>query len=245
MRMLVSVRNASEAVAAHEGGADLIDLKEPSRGALGGLDLHTIREIVSTLRRLGSTLPVSATIGDVPVAQAAEIVDRVAAVAACGVDLVKVGVERGADAALLIDRLAGLPADVVPVLIVDRGLDTTLVERACHHDFPALMVDTAEKGSGTLFDVVTSADLHRFIARVRASGRLAGVAGALRAMDAARLVELDPDFAGFRSAVCAGDRSGELDLDRLAALRRQIERASAQRAALLATVTSPELTAGD
>ena len=35
---LVSVRSPEEALAALEGGADLIDVKEPSRGPLGAAD---------------------------------------------------------------------------------------------------------------------------------------------------------------------------------------------------------------
>ena len=37
----------------------------------------------------------------------------------------------------------------------------------------------------------------------------------MRIGDAALLSALAPDFAGFRSAVCAGDRSGALDPQRL------------------------------
>jgi hypothetical protein len=44
---------------------------------------------------------------------------------------------------------------------------------------------------------------------------MAGLAGALRIEHAAVLAALAPDFAGFRSAVCAGDRSGTLDPQRL------------------------------
>jgi hypothetical protein len=53
---------------------------------------------------------------------------------------------------------------------------------------------------------------------------MVGLAGALRLADAPALAALAPDFAGFRSAVCAGDRSGTLDPQRLrdlaAALRQ-------------------------
>ena len=66
IRLLVSVRSVDEALRVAEGGADFIDLKEPARGALGGLPAGTIRDIVAALRAQGSTLPVSATIGDVP-----------------------------------------------------------------------------------------------------------------------------------------------------------------------------------
>ena len=36
--LLVSVRSADEAIAALAGGADVIDVKEPNRGALGAAD---------------------------------------------------------------------------------------------------------------------------------------------------------------------------------------------------------------
>ena len=46
-RLVISVRNVAEAIAAAAGGADLIDLKEPNRGALGRVDaaVHGGREV--------------------------------------------------------------------------------------------------------------------------------------------------------------------------------------------------------
>ena len=45
MKLLVSVADAEEAVAARDGGADLIDAKDPSSGALGAVSLPTLSEI--------------------------------------------------------------------------------------------------------------------------------------------------------------------------------------------------------
>ena len=72
MRLLVSVRSIAEARLARDGGADFIDLKEPRDGALGGLPAPTISAIVEALdddaRAHGTArLPISATIGDLPV----------------------------------------------------------------------------------------------------------------------------------------------------------------------------------
>ena len=53
MRMLVSVRDVAEAREAMRAGVDFIDLKEPSAGALGGLALPVIREVVAALRAGG------------------------------------------------------------------------------------------------------------------------------------------------------------------------------------------------
>ena len=107
---------------------------------------------------------------------------------------------------------------VVPVFIADRALDFDHVAHACALGFPGVMVDTADKLEGSLFEALPVAELRRFVAIVRASGALAGLAGALRLPHLAALHALAPDFAGFRSAVCAGDRAGELDPARLRAL---------------------------
>ena len=218
MRMLVSVRDVSEARVAARAGADFIDLKEPRDGALGGLPIGTIASVVRALRVQGRHLPISATIGDLPMSDRDAILARVAAVAACGVDYVKVGIERAAPAREVLDALAGMGHAIVPVFIADQGLDFEMVDHACTLRFPALMVDTADKLAGSLFDVMSGAELRRFVTTVRAGGALVGLAGALRQPQLAALRKLEPDFAGFRSAVCAGDRSGKLDPGRLRAL---------------------------
>ena len=225
-RLLVSVRSVHEALAAARAGAHFIDLKEPASGALGGLPPRRIARIVQALRALHPGARISATIGDVPATSRDEILRRVSAVSACGVDYVKVGLlpEAGPDAALaLLDCLATCGAAVVPVLIVDDGLDDRLVEAALRaRVFPALMLDTVDKLGGSLLQRHRWAMLSAFIERTRSHGCLAGLAGALRAVDMAALIALAPDFAGFRSAVCDGDRAGALDPERVRDLARRL-----------------------
>jgi uncharacterized protein (UPF0264 family) len=74
-----------------------------------------------------------------------------------------------------------------------------------------------------LFSLMDEPALAGFVAQVRRAGRLAGLAGALRQADVPRVLALAPDFAGFRSAVCAGSRGGALDPARLQALRAAFE----------------------
>ena len=49
-RLLVSVRSVEEAEAALAGGADLIDVKEPTRGSLGRADDAVIAAILRRRR---------------------------------------------------------------------------------------------------------------------------------------------------------------------------------------------------
>lgn len=231
LRLLVSVRDAEEARRAAEAGADFIDCKEPADGALGALAPERIEEIVAVLRAQHPGRRVSATMGDVAPQRVAEILARVRRVARCGVDFVKVGVWRSPAAPALLDALATCDAAIIPVLVVDEGLDTELVDQALRcAAFPALMVDTAEKGRGSLLQRVPLPTLSRFIADVRAHGVLAGVAGSLRFEDAPALRALAPDFAGFRGAVTRGARAGALDPARVRELRGRL--APGPRAAL-------------
>jgi uncharacterized protein (UPF0264 family) len=170
------------------------------------------------LRRHHAALAVSATIGDVPMRETQRIAACVDAVGACGVDYVKVGIERDSRAPAVLDALAASGWPIVPVFIADRGLDMAHVAHACALRFPGVMADTFDKRAGSLFDVLSMEVLREFVAVVRACGSMSGLAGALRAVHAPLLQALDPDFAGFRTAVCIGDRSGALDPQRLRAL---------------------------
>jgi uncharacterized protein (UPF0264 family) len=223
VRLLVSVRDVDEALAAAAEGADFIDLKEPADGALGAVAPSHVARIVSVLRRRYPDVRVSATVGDLPASEAGEILSRVQRVASCGVDYVKVGlwpaaVATAADA--LLDALAGAGPGIVPVLVADEGVDLALVARAlARGSFPALMIDTAEKRRGSLLQRVPPAELADFIAAARTRGVMAGLAGSLRADDAPALLALAPDFAGFRGAVTRGGRAGVLDPRLVRALR--------------------------
>ena len=97
------------------------------------------------------------------------------------------------------------------------------------------MVDTADKRNRSLFDLSSTVELRRFVATVRGFGALAGLAGALRHQHLAALAALAPDFAGFRSAVCAGDRGSALDGALLRQLRSQLR--------ALPVAGAPEVTA--
>lgn len=227
IRLLVSVRDVEEAFAAARGGADFIDLKEPGQGALGGLPAATIAAVVAALRTSGCRLPVSATIGDVALHEGDEIMRRVAAVAACGVDVVKVGIPREAEAGAVLERLAACGHPVIPVFIADRGFDDACLAQALALGFPGVMADTADKAAGCLFDAVSVLALSRFVTRARSAGVMVGLAGALRLRHLPRLAGLAPDFAGFRSVVCDGARSGRLEPALLAALVQALARVQA------------------
>jgi uncharacterized protein (UPF0264 family) len=215
--LLASVRTLEEARQAVRAGADIVDLKEPREGALGALPLALVESIVAEVRAI-ATVPVSATIGDLPDDAVDERVGRVLATARTGVDYVKVGMPRG-PAGEVLARLRALPVPVVPLFFADDGLDFPSIEAAAALGFPIVMVDTADKTAGSLFDCVDMAELRRLLGIVRRAGARAGLAGSLRAGHVPALRELAPDIAGFRGALCEGSRVGRLDPARVRALR--------------------------
>jgi uncharacterized protein (UPF0264 family) len=98
---------------------------------------------------------------------------------------------------------------VVPVLIAD-GAFRAARRRVGAGCVSRLMLDLADKPRRSLLERVPAGELRRSRCRA-AAGRLAGLAGALGAVDVPRLRALAPDVAGFRSAVCRGDRAAALD----------------------------------
>jgi uncharacterized protein (UPF0264 family) len=216
--LLASVCTVDEAALALANGADIIDLKDPRSGALGALPLASI-EMITAHVRAASANPVSATIGDLDDGAHDEMIRRVQATAATGVDFVKVGIARGAGARMALRRLAELPARVVPLFLADDGIDFALVEAACSDGFPIVMVDTADKKRGSLFACVGRAELGRLVGVVRAAGAHVGLAGSLGLDDVAAVRALGPDIAGFRGALCDTDRTGALVPERVRALR--------------------------
>jgi uncharacterized protein (UPF0264 family) len=215
--LLASVRSADEAFDAAHAGADLIDLKEPHAGALGGVATDEITRIVRALRARYAVRPISATIGDLPNDALEEISNRVLDVAATGVDYVKVGVTPGPLAAQCLQHLASLPATVVPVLLSDDGVDSSLAMLAARLGFVALVFDTASKSGRTLFDCVDTATLAACLSQARAQGMMTALAGSLRWSDLERIRALSPDIAGFRGALCddRDGRAGRLDPSRV------------------------------
>jgi len=208
--MLASVTNPTEAEAVWAGGADIIDLKDPTKGVLGALDAKDAAAIV---RSVGKRRPVSAAAGSL-LGAPGTLIDAVAAMAAAGVDYVKVGFSPDAAGADCVRALAphARTTKLVGVLFADCGPDLDLLRLMASHGFTGAMLDTAKKGAGRLLDHMDIAALDRFIGRCREHSLMAGLAGSLEAPDVPRLLPLEPDYLGFRGSLCHGRlREAEID----------------------------------
>ncbi|MEQ1653643.1 MAG: (5-formylfuran-3-yl)methyl phosphate synthase [Hyphomicrobium sp.] len=221
---LASAISPEEARLALSGGASIIDCKDPSTGALGALPASTIEAIVEAT---GGRVLVSATTGDLP-SDPAAMVKAAARIAATGVDIVKVGFfgDTGPSASLAALGAADIgKARLVAVLMADRRPDFAIIVELARAGFAGVMLDTADKLSGSLPDILDATSLAAFIDEAHAYGLAAGLAGSLRRQHIAALVALRPDIIGFRGALCDGGRTNALDAARVRAVRSEIDAA--------------------
>jgi dihydroneopterin aldolase len=219
---LASVRDKAEAEILRNTRADIIDLKEPARGALGALDLDTTREIVSFI---AGRVPASATIGDLPMQPdtiSAAVLER----AACGVDYVKFGLFPDGDARACLEALCPVAQRVrlIVVLFADRLPYFDAVARAAAMGAAGVMLDTAGKSAGSLLDHLDHREIANFITHAKAHRLMVGLAGSLTADDVLELLPLAPDLIGFRGALCHGSRSASLAPSACAGIRDLIPR---------------------
>jgi uncharacterized protein (UPF0264 family) len=217
--LLASVANAAEVAAAVALSADIVDLKDPSQGALGAWPVAAVRAAVASID--GRCLS-SATIGDLPMV-ADPLCAAARTMAETGVDIVKVGFFAPGDPRAIAGALAPvarLGARLVAVLMADQEPDLRLAPALAAAGFWGMMLDTADKRGGGLRHHLTDACLGRFVADGRGCGLVTGLAGSLQVPDIAPLIAIGPDYLGFRGALCAGDRTAGLDPGAVAAVRR-------------------------
>jgi uncharacterized protein (UPF0264 family) len=218
---LASVRDPAEAELVLTAGADIVDLKDPTRGALGALAPEAITACVTSI---GGAAPVSATIGDRGPGDEA-IRAAVLDTAALGVDYVKLGLFPGGDTERGLRRLEGLAAQVrlIVVLFADALPAFDTIGLAAGIGAHGLMFDTMSKNAGSLLDHLSFMALAGHIAAAKTEGLVVGLAGSLKARHVPSLVALAPDLLGFRGALCqAHDRGHRLDAGKVAAIRALI-----------------------
>jgi len=219
---LASVTSEAEAQTCVALGADIIDAKNPATGALGALPGAQVRAICDSVR---AHTPVSATIGDLP-ADPERVADAVRRTAGLGVDIVKIGFWPGGAVHPTLQRLRNLElgdARLVGVLLADHGVDMHLIHLMAEAGFVGVMLDTADKASGALPDMLPSSVLAQFIDTAHGYGIFAGLAGSLRVRHVPELVELGPDLLGFRGGLCRdGQRSNVIDADEVGRVRSAI-----------------------
>ena len=221
-RMLASVADAAEASVGVQFGADVIDLKDARRGALGAVSLDIARQAVAAVAGRCET---SAALGDPPYDEDA-LVAAARALAAIGVDTLKLAVDaptldRLGDSLMRLAREVAL----VGMMFADEQPDFALLAKLKELSFKGAMLDTRDKTRGRLLAHLEVVQLNQFCSQCRALKLMSGLAGSLEAPDVPRLLLVRPDVLGFRGALChAHDRRGAIDPAAVVLIRDLIPR---------------------
>ncbi len=220
MRLLVSPMNLDEARAALDGGADIIDVKNPKEGSLGANFPWAIKAVAELA---AGRVPVSATIGDLEFKPGTASLAALGA-AMVGADYVKaglLGVKTQDQAMEMMDgivravkdfdprkkvvsaaysdyaRVGSLSPMLLPTVARDAGADL-------------VMVDTAKKDGRSTFEFMSEEDLRSFISLGHKMGLEVAVAGTIGFDHLEMLKRLNPDIIGVRGVVCGGDRRSSI-----------------------------------
>lgn len=203
-KLLVSVKSADEAQIALENGADLIDLKDPSIGALGALPVSLIQSIVQTIKQSKPNAFTSATIGDQPM-QAALLTDSVKKLAITDADFIKIGFFEAIDYQPCLDQLSRLTqqgAKLIAVLFAENTYPDSLIQAIKQAGFIGVMLDTAQKNGNNLFHYYHLESIEAFAQKAQINALSYGFAGSLQSQHVAQLLGYNPNFLGFRGGVC-------------------------------------------
>lgn len=232
MPLLVSVRSAEEVAAALAGGADIIDAKEPARGSLGAVDPEVLSAIAARTPR---SVPLSVALGDFA---AEEEVGRAVLAARLPKRVAPVYLKLGFAGVVSVERVVSLlrtavatatasvpHPHIVGVVYADHSeagtlspedvLRATVAARAS-----GLLIDTSRKDGRGLLDHLPLDRLSALSVSARAASLLFAVAGSLDP-DAISRVAPIADVLGVRGAACHGGRTGMVNAERVAELRRR------------------------
>lgn len=227
-RLLVSAASSDDARAALEGGAAIVDAKDPAAGPLGPVPIHVFHAIVTTVAR---ARPVTAALGDAQDEAAIESLAR--DFASAGASLIKVGFAGTSDIrmaaalarATLRGAAAGNPATGVVVVayadVVGGAMSpTALLEVASSAGAAGVLLDTADKRGPSLTELVAPAWLAEWVRLAHRRALSVALAGRLRAEDLPIVAACGADIAGVRGAACDGGRNGRISAARVRELTR-------------------------
>lgn len=238
--LLVSVRNAEEAHVACDAGADVIDVKEPTRGSLGAASPEVWRSVRDAV---GRRRPVSVALGELHYDPVEENLQQTYGFRYAKVGLA--GCSKISDWREQWERvIRRLPPGVDSVAVAYADWHTAnspapaqIITHAHQLGCAAVLFDTFAKTAGNLFDHLDDSRMADLGARVQELGMKLVVGGSIGETILSRALGLAPDYIAVRGAVCRGSRIGPIDGELVRGLARQIHEKSA--AAQVATEILP------
>lgn len=225
-KLLVSVRSVVEAHAAIDGGADIIDVKEPAAGALGMAAPVVIEAIANLCAAAG--VPCSAALGELP----ERCGDRSGWRLSGRLSWAKVGLASCLNQPqwpvelqhIWNERLAITTGRIAVAYVdADRAAAPSVsqvAEIALELGCAGLLLDTWDKSGGGLLQWLSPAELAPLCARMQSAGLFVAAAGRLAVDDLPAVIDAGASIIAVRSAVCAGyDRQAMVTQEGVAQFR--------------------------
>jgi len=241
VQLLVSVRSVQEAAAALAGGADIIDIKEPSHGSLGAAAPDVIDEITQFVRRSSSATILSAAMGEVGAHLPNETDTAAVPARVTGhLDFLKCGLsglQSGNDTVSwkqswtrFRNRCSHPDTRCRWVAVSYADFERSrspapieVLEEGKAVGSPILLIDTFTKDGTTLVDWLTKTQLHELRAATNAAGMKLALAGRINAELLPEISEYAPDIIAIRGAACErGDRGATVTAERVRVFRTQL-----------------------
>lgn len=209
-QLLISVKDAEEALIALDAGVDIIDLKDPNVGALGALNLDVSLQILQKVQQYKQLSPhralplTSATVGEVH-ANLDALLNEVDARVKVGVDIIKIAVsDLFNNSDCLIDIAQSKHVKLIAVFFADQPMDLTLLKKLKISGFYGAMIDTHKKQQN-LLEICRLSTLQSFTQACKEIGLKSGLAGSLKPQHIESVVAINPSYIGFRGGVCASE----------------------------------------
>jgi len=224
--LLISPINNEEALESIEGGADIVDVKNPKEGSLGA----NFPWVISEIRKMTpDDMLVSATLGDVPYKPGTVSLAAMGALTS-GADYIKVGLygTSNYDEALevMTNVVKTVKSNNPNAIVVASGYgDAHKVGAVSPWDIPKIakesgsdlaMLDTAVKDGKTLFDYLDINDLEKFVKEIHSYGLKSALAGSIKKEQLKSLHDIGCDVVGVRGAACTGGDRNNGKISRIA-----------------------------
>ena len=196
-KVLGSIKNLDEAKTLLDSAIDIIDLKDPSKGAL---NLQNQRWKLITLEFINKKKLTSSTVGDLPNDESI-ITDTVQDISETNVDFIKIGVY-GKNYIQTLCKIRS-SKKLIAVFFADKFLpDQSNLEILKKSGFSGVMIDTCDKMLGNLFDHISLLEIEKFLSNTKKINLISGIAGSIKSEHLDRILELNPTYIGFRGALC-------------------------------------------
>lgn len=232
VKLLISVRNEQEALDALAGGADWIDLKEPSAGPLAPVGLCTAERVIDVV---DGRCPLSAALGEIvdwPYSAARQLVELP------GIAVVKLGpagcapedrwkkvwlqtfeacLNEGKNLAAVIyaDWMSANAPHQFDILRL-------AIDSGCRY----LVIDTFDKSRGSCLTALAEHELRGILNIGREHKMTCVLAGNLRASDFSQIAQWSIDMVAVRGAACSNGRASRVDRDLVRNLHRHLSQNS-------------------